>query len=80
MSSSELTNWIAYYQLEPFGAWRDNWHMATLATMYAQAHSAKGQTTSLSDFMFKDTETLTRERQESVRKSMLSLVKAHKND
>lgn len=30
MSSGEFTEWIAYYQLEPFGPWRDDVRIGTL--------------------------------------------------
>ena len=33
LTSSELSDWIDYYQVEPWGAWRDNWHAAILACL-----------------------------------------------
>lgn len=41
MPSSEFTQWMAFYELEPFGSWRDNYHTAVLAHMYASAHSKR---------------------------------------
>lgn len=29
---------MEFYRLEPFGASRDNWHMAVLAMVFANAH------------------------------------------
>lgn len=33
MGSGELTEWIAYDKIEPFGAWRDNWHIGMIAAI-----------------------------------------------
>jgi hypothetical protein len=60
MSAREFDQWKEYYQLEPFGQERDNWHMAKLATLYMQAHSKKKVTTD--DFMYRSAEE-TRERE-----------------
>ena len=58
MSAQEFQRWMAYYNIEPFGANRDNWHMATMASLYASAHTQKGkQSLTTDDFMFKDPET-----------------------
>lgn len=52
MSVSEFRQWEAYYQLEPFGQERDNYHMAVLASLYANTHSKKQH--SSDDFMLMD--------------------------
>lgn len=46
MSSSELSDWIDYYKLEPWGAWRDNYHAALIASMHAK------EGTRLSEFFY----------------------------
>lgn len=33
-----LREWQEYERLEPFGAWRDNWHMAVIASVLANIH------------------------------------------
>lgn len=38
VSSSELTEWMAYYQLEPFGQERDNLHAGIIASVFANAN------------------------------------------
>ncbi|WP_372810085.1 hypothetical protein [Litorivivens sp.] len=38
----DIVDLIAYDQEEPFGAWRDNWHMAVMAQMFASVHTKKG--------------------------------------
>ena len=46
MGSSELSDWIDYYKLEPWGAWRDNYHAALIASMHAK------EGTRLSEFFY----------------------------
>jgi len=58
MSSNEFTYWLAYNELEPFGAERDNYHVAMLASIYINSRRSKGSTkVSPKDFMYKDIET-----------------------
>lgn len=35
MSSRQMAEWRAYWQMEPFGAFRDDWRMACLLAMLA---------------------------------------------
>ena len=54
-SSLEFTYLKKYYQMEPFGAVRDNWHMAVLASQFASAHTGKGRTPpKMSAYFYKD--------------------------
>jgi hypothetical protein len=47
-----------FERLEPFGAWRDNWHTATVAHILASVHTDPRKVRpKLSDFMYKDQET-----------------------
>ena len=46
MSSSELSDWIDYYKIEPWGSWRDNYHAALIASMHAK------EGTRLSEFFY----------------------------
>lgn len=58
MSALEFQRWMAFYNIEPFGANRDNWHMARLAVMYAGVHTPRGKPRpDVDDFMFKDQHT-----------------------
>lgn len=54
MSSREFTDWQAFYQIDPFGAQRDNWHAAMLAMVVARALGSKD--VALSDFMLREVE------------------------
>ena len=55
MPSSELTEWLAYYRLEPFGQERDNWHSATLASILVNTNRRKNTpAVPPSEFMYKD--------------------------
>lgn len=76
MSSSEFNQWLAYYHLEPFGAERDNFHSATIATVLANIHRGKSQPPfSTEDFMLRDSET----RAKSETKKTLLLLDALSN-
>lgn len=59
-----LAEWIEYDRLEPFGAWRDNWHMAVLTSIVANANrDPKKRPTpfSPSEFFYRDAETQQRD-------------------
>ena len=63
MTSAELSEWMQYYTIEPFGQWRDNWHAATLAAMLFNINRAKGQQAAkASDFMYMDQEAAEQKR------------------
>jgi len=62
MGAQEFQRWMAYYNIEPFGAIRDNWHMARLGSLYASVHTPRGRPSMTSDdFMFKDPATTQRD-------------------
>lgn len=53
MSASEFVGWMDYYDQEPFGAMRDNWHAAQLAALTYNAHRGRGSVPkSTRDFMY----------------------------
>ena len=39
MSATEFAEWKAFYQLSPFGPWRDNYHAAMIAHILAAANT-----------------------------------------
>lgn len=41
MGSDELTEWMAYYQLEPFGDYRADYRSGVVASTFANAHRPK---------------------------------------
>ncbi len=58
LSAQELQRWMVYYNIEPFGAWRDNWHAAMALAMTANLNRGRGKPAlSSDDFMFKDPQT-----------------------
>lgn len=64
---------MAYDTLEPFGAIRDNWHMAVQASLFSAAHTPKGkQPPSPSEFIYKTPE----ERAETNKQTFLSFLKS----
>jgi hypothetical protein len=57
MGSAELSDWMDYYKIEPWGTWRDNWHAAQTAALIYNVNRGKQKAVSTSDFMFVDPET-----------------------
>ena len=41
MGSDELTEWMAFYQLEPFGDFRADYRSGVIASTFANAHRAQ---------------------------------------
>jgi hypothetical protein len=55
MPAREFAEWRAYFNLEPFGQWRDNYHAAMIAHLIAQAFRDKRRPKpEFEDFLFKD--------------------------
>lgn len=51
----EVKSWMEYEQAEPFGVWRDNWHMAMLAAIQANAYrDPKKRPYRIDEFMWTD--------------------------
>jgi len=66
LSSKEFTYLKQYFAIEPFGAQRDNWHVATLSNLFASVHTKKGRRApSVADFMYKDSKSRERENNQS---------------
>ncbi|WP_205859246.1 phage tail assembly protein T [Pleionea sediminis] len=51
MTSRELTLWMAFYEAQPRGVERDNYHAAMICTLLANIHAPKGKRFELDDFM-----------------------------
>lgn len=55
MPSSEFTEWMAFYEIEPFGPSRDNVHSAMICSLLYNANRGKRQEAlTVTDFMLKD--------------------------
>ena len=53
MTVEEFKSWALYNQRQPFGAWRDNYHSAIIASILWNVNAGKNNSKSPSDFMFK---------------------------
>lgn len=42
LTSQELTEWMAYYRVEPFGPWRDDYRAGQVMALYANSKRGKG--------------------------------------
>jgi hypothetical protein len=51
ISSEELTEWAAYYQLDPFGSARGDIQAGVVASTMANIHAKKGHTFTPADFL-----------------------------
>jgi hypothetical protein len=52
MSARELDDWTAYWQVEPWGPWRDNVHAGLIASVIANVNRRPGSRAfSYADFM-----------------------------
>lgn len=51
ISSDELTEWAAYYQLAPFGEYRQDIRAGIVASTMANVHAKKGHSFTPKDFM-----------------------------
>lgn len=55
VSARELDDWFAYWNLEPWGAYRDNLHMATLTALTFNINRGNGQQAKKpEDFMYRE--------------------------
>jgi len=63
MSSSEFSEWLEYYELSPFGAWRDNYHSAQIASLIYNANRGKSNPMGIDNFMYMDRETAEQRRE-----------------
>lgn len=54
MSSTELDLWKAFSDLEPFGADRDNYHLATLTAFLGNVFRTKGDIKFYRPYRFQD--------------------------
>lgn len=55
LSSTELSYWMAFYSLHPFGSERDNIHAALIASTIANVNRGKSQHPfTAQDFMLKN--------------------------
>jgi len=77
LGSGELTEWKAYYSIEPFGQERDNFNTAMVAATVANYSGKLRTAKKLDDFMFVHPETK-RKRETQRTLSALSMM-AKKN-
>ena len=65
MPARELMEWMEYESLEPFGAWRDNYHAALIASILANANrKPNAPPFGMHEFFYQDAQTV-REKGES---------------
>lgn len=50
ISSDELTEWSAFYRLDPFGDLRQDMQAALIASTLANVHAPKGTSYTMADF------------------------------
>lgn len=76
LSASELMEWMAFYELEPFGPIRDNMHAAQIASLLYNVNRRKNSTPmTVTDFMYKDVEVKKEEETRDFLGGLRSLAK-----
>lgn len=54
LGAGELEKWLKYYEQEPFGQMRDNWHAAQLACIYINSNRPRNsQAATIDDFLYR---------------------------
>ena len=56
IGAKELREWAAYYELEPFGQWRDNFHMAVMTADLVNVSGRLKSPKKYMDYMFMTSE------------------------
>jgi hypothetical protein len=51
LTSSELTDWIAYYNIDPFGSEREDYRMGSICATVLNSQRTKGRVFQPSDFI-----------------------------
>ena len=73
----EMAYWKAYYQLEPFGADRDNFHSAQIAALIFNVNRGKTQkAVGVEQFMYRDKESAEDEKRRDLSRRFLALGSA----
>ncbi len=52
MGSAELTQWQAFYAVDPWGSWRDNYHAGLIATTVANYSGHAKKAVTVQSFMY----------------------------
>ncbi len=67
MTAREFAEWRAYYALEPFGSWRDNYHAAMIAHILAMVNSdPKKSRPRFENFFYRDHESVAQQQRGNV--------------
>lgn len=77
LSSSDYTDLMAYYRVEPWGPQRDNLHSAQIAALTYNANRGNGRPVKIDDFMFKPEVKIQRDADSSARAFLKSKVKSN---
>lgn len=78
IDSAELTEWMAYFELEPFGEERSDFRNALLCSLIANVFRGKGRRAKPKDFMPRfDEEPKPRQSLTDMRRVMEAFTAAH---
>lgn len=67
---------MAFYEIDPWGSWRDNYNVARLCALYAAVHSRKDAEIHLGDYIYKDPDISHEENQRAIANTLISLARA----
>jgi hypothetical protein len=79
MSAREFSEWMEYYQSEPFGPVRDNIHSGQITAMLFNANRRKGQRPmTAADFLLMSEKDRMKQRTEKTMQAMREIAKSGK--
>ena len=76
IDSAEFSEWMAYYQLEPFGEERADLRNAQLCCLYANSKTKKGKRYKLKDFMPRFEKESPEDRNKRIRATLMAFAAA----
>jgi hypothetical protein len=73
MSAREFAAWQDFYQRNPFGSWRDNFHAAMMCSLTYNINSKSNK--NLDEFFFRTKEEASKQSTENTLNSLMAMAK-----
>ena len=77
MDSRELSEWMAYYRIEPFGEERADLRQAQTSAILANVHRSDGKAFEVKDFMFDSSPEIKRQDPNDMKTKLMLWAKIH---
>jgi hypothetical protein len=76
LTAKQFAGWEHFFQLEPFGFTRDDWHAASIATTIANVNRGKNAAYKMEDFLLKFSEEPSRKQTPEVQLAIARAIAA----